>query len=96
MLCVSAISIKIKSSLFTEVTQSNSAETKKLVQMYLHGTGLTSLSMNRKSLLSGGRLLASGQGGVPGKAPSALRSELRQTVNTATAPYLTSSPHKAR
>ena len=63
----------------------SSAETKKLVAAYLHGNGLTPLTNQRKAVLIGGRgsrhPLAGG--GVGGKAPSAMKTDLKE----AAAPY---------
>ena len=68
-----------------------SAETRKLVAAYLYGNGLTPLTNQRKALLMGGRVsrhLAAGGGG--GKAPSAAKTDVKDSV----APYIASKQQR--
>ena len=59
------------------------AETRKLVAAYLHGNGLAPLTSQRRSLLIGGRGSRHPPGGGAGKAPSAMKTDARDTA----APY---------
>ena len=70
-------------------------ETKKMVAAYLHGQGLAPLSNTRKDKLAGGKMTR-GVDRVPniGKAPSAMRTELK--LASSTAPYNTMPTHRLR
>ncbi len=68
--------------------QTSSAETKKLVSVYLHGTGLPPPMAMRRPLpqQSPGKMATLARG-VGGRMPSAVRTDLKQGIQTATAPY---------
>ena len=78
-----------------ESSKERSSETRKLVAVYLHGSGLSPLSNNRRALLAQGRLIASVRS-AQGRVQSAMRAELKQTVNVASAPYTTTPAHRTR
>ena len=78
-----------------ENSKERSSETRKLVAVYLHGSGLNPLSNNRRALLAQGRLITSVRS-AQGRAQSAMRAELKQTVNVASAPYTTTPGHRTR
>lgn len=79
----------------TETSHGHSAETRKLVAAYLHGSGLSPLTNQRRALITSGRLIASGRPAV-GRVQSSMRAELKQTVSAASAPYTTNPPHRSR
>ena len=78
-----------------ETSHGHSAETRKLVAAYLHGSGLSPLTNQRRALITSGRLIASGRPAV-GRVQSSMRAELKQTVSAASAPYTTNPPHRSR
>ena len=75
------------STLHTGTAQTSSAETKKLVSVYLHGTGLPPPMAMRRPLpqQSPGKMAMAR--GVGGRMPSAVRTDLKQGIQTAVAPY---------
>ena len=57
-----------------------SVETRKLVAAYLHGNGLAPLTSQRKAVLMGGRASRHPAGGGGGKAPSAAKTDVKETA----------------
>ncbi len=62
-------------------------ETKKLVSMYLNGTGLSTPIKKPLPQQSPGKMTAMMRGVPGGRMPSAVRTDMKQNIQSTVAPY---------